>query len=191
MRNESTGADAAQLVSVVAENIRTLRTIRGLSLSELAQKAHIGKSTLSMLESGNANPSVETLWAIAAALDIPFSHLIEKRAPDVRLIRAGEGIRVASEDANHVSHLVATSPRRCTFDMYVVDSQPGTVRQAKPHTRGTVEHVFVIKGRMRLGPEESLVELGPGDAASFAGDTPHQYEALESHTRCIMIMAYE
>ena len=40
----------------------------GMSLAELA-RAGLAKSTLSQLESGTGNPSLETLWALAMALD--------------------------------------------------------------------------------------------------------------------------
>jgi transcriptional regulator with XRE-family HTH domain len=49
----------------------------GLSLTELARRAGIAKSTLSQLESGAGNPSVETLWALAVALGVPFSRLVD------------------------------------------------------------------------------------------------------------------
>lgn len=58
--------------SLVRERART-----GLSLAEVARRAGIAKSTLSQLESGNGNPSLETLWSLCVALDIPFAVLLE------------------------------------------------------------------------------------------------------------------
>ena len=57
----------------IAASIRTERERAGLSLSELARNAGIAKSTLSQLESGAGNPSLETLWALSVALEVPFS----------------------------------------------------------------------------------------------------------------------
>jgi transcriptional regulator with XRE-family HTH domain len=54
-----------------------LRRDAGLTLAELAAAADLGKSTLAQLESGKGNPSVETLWAIAAALKVPFAQIVE------------------------------------------------------------------------------------------------------------------
>jgi DNA-binding XRE family transcriptional regulator len=51
--------------SLVRERLRT-----GLSLAEIARRAGIAKSTLSQLEAGNGNPSIETLWSLCVALDI-------------------------------------------------------------------------------------------------------------------------
>jgi len=184
-------AAAARLVATVADNIKILRSRRSLSLSDLASQAGLGKSTLSLLESGKGNPSVETLWAIATALDVPFSTLIEPRQPTARILRAGEGIRIASEHANHVSRLILTRSRRGSFDLSVEQSEPGTARRAEPHTRGTVEHLYVLAGRLRLTTEDSEVDLHPGDLASFAGDAPHRYEALTEGTEFLTLLDYD
>lgn len=191
MLNQSNPRDAADLVSVVAENIRALRDRRGLSLSELAQRAGIGKSTLSMLEGGRANPSIETLWAIASALGVPFRHIVEPRAPSVRLIRADHGTRIEAEGAAFCARLMASSERRGTFEFYIIDCEPGPVHDARPHIKGAVEYIYVLRGRLRVGPEDSAIDVAVGELAIFAGDQPHVYEALEPETKALMLMNYQ
>ena len=110
-------ADAAALVRTVAANVRALRTAAGLTLPELAERSGLGRSTLAQLESGRANPSVETLWAIAAALEVPFGRLVEPAAPPVRVVRAGEGVRLELEESALRTRLLATSPRRGSFEL--------------------------------------------------------------------------
>ena len=61
-------AGSPALISLIAASIRRERDRSGLSLTELAKRAGIAKSTLSQLESGVGNPSVETLWALGVAL---------------------------------------------------------------------------------------------------------------------------
>src|SRR5262245_35253956 len=64
------GASSHQRGSEVGRRLRGLREARGLTLSELARTAHVGKATLSGLENGTRDPRLETLYAIAAALDV-------------------------------------------------------------------------------------------------------------------------
>src|SRR5947207_1625108 len=66
----NTSAEKAPL-ELIASSLRRERRRSGLSLTELARRAGIAKSTLSQLESGTGNPSLETLWAICVALDVP------------------------------------------------------------------------------------------------------------------------
>ncbi len=65
-----------QPISVIAKSLVRERARTGLSLAEVARRAGIAKSTLSQLESGNGNPSLETLWSLCVALDIPFARLL-------------------------------------------------------------------------------------------------------------------
>ncbi|MGH3267186.1 MAG: helix-turn-helix domain-containing protein, partial [Trebonia sp.] len=65
------------IVALVSMSLRRERAKTGLSLTELARRAGIAKSTLSQLESGSGNPSLETLWALANALGVPLSRLID------------------------------------------------------------------------------------------------------------------
>lgn len=178
------------VVPIVAANVRRLRVRAAWSLGDLASAAGVGKSTLSQLESGRANPSIETLWSVARALGVPFGQLIEPSRPDVRVVRAGEGVRVDAADAPYLVRLVTSSPRRGSTELYLLESEPGPARRAEAHIAGTVEHLLVVAGRMRAGPAGAPVDLGPGDLASFDGDEEHRYETLESGTRAVLLMDY-
>ncbi|MEV0969358.1 XRE family transcriptional regulator [Microtetraspora glauca] len=67
---------SAAFAAEVGQRIRRLRAQRGLSLSELALRAGVGKATLSGLEAGTRNPTVETLYAITAQLDVPLAAVL-------------------------------------------------------------------------------------------------------------------
>lgn len=57
--------------------IRLWREHRGLTQQELADRAGISKPYLSQIESGKRQGTVETLAAIARALDVPLEVLTE------------------------------------------------------------------------------------------------------------------
>ena len=97
-------------LAVIAASLRRERRRTGLSLTEVARRAGIAKSTLSQLESGTGNPSVETLWAICVALDVPFSRLVDPPRPHVQVIRADEGPTVAAAEADYLATLLAACP---------------------------------------------------------------------------------
>lgn len=79
-----------QPISLIARSLVRERSRTGLSLAEVARRAGIAKSTLSQLESGNGNPSLETLWSLCVALDIPFARLLE---PQAYRVARGKGRR--------------------------------------------------------------------------------------------------
>ena len=91
----------------MASNVRALRTARGMSLNELAAASGTGKGTLSRIESAQANPTVETLYALADALGVPFGSLIQEttriehvRAKDLPRVRGAVEAKLLTQAAN-------------------------------------------------------------------------------------------
>ncbi|MFC4021207.1 helix-turn-helix domain-containing protein [Micromonospora sp. GCM10011542] len=188
--SEHTPAESAPPLAIIAAALRRERERVGISPTELARRAGVDSSTLSQIESGTGNPSVETLWALSVALGVPFGRLVEPTDEGVRVIRAGDGPQVRSEQADFTGTLLSAGPAHLRRDLYLIELEPGAVRTADAHTPRSVEHVVVAAGRLRVGPETSLVELGPGDYATFPGDAPHRYEALTPGTLAVLVMEH-
>lgn len=177
-------------IEAIAASVRRERERHGISLTELARRANVAKSTLSQLEAGGGNPGIETLWALAVALDVPFSRLVEPAEEPVQVIRAGQGAVIRAEHAPFGAALLSACPPGARRDLHVMTAEPGGARDAHAHIRGTVEHVVVSAGRWRAGPAGGEVELGPGDYARFPGDRAHSYEALECGSAAVLVMEY-
>ncbi|WP_033331459.1 helix-turn-helix domain-containing protein [Actinomadura welshii] len=178
------------LIVRIAASIRRERERAGLSQTELARRAGLAKSTLSQLESGTGNPSVETLWALGTALNVPFSRLVDPPRPAVRVIRAGEGPAAHSDTSDYTAALLASCPPNARRDLYRVTAEPGTPRLSDPHPPGTTEHVVLSAGRALAGPSAEPVELAPGDYITYPGDAPHVFEALAPGTSAIYLMEH-
>lgn len=189
-RTTPSAGSGADLIGLISVSIRRERERGGLSMAELARRAGIAKSTLSQLESGAGNPSVETLWALAVALNVPFSRLVDPPRPAVKVIRAGEGPVTHSERADYAATVLSSCPPNARRDIYRIEAQPGETRASDPHMPGTVEHVLVGSGRALAGPAEAPVELGPGDYVSYPGDAPHVFRALAPDTLAVIVMEH-
>ncbi|MEA2879100.1 MAG: Helix-turn-helix domain [Hyphomicrobiales bacterium] len=63
---------------VLARNVRVHRAIQRLSQGDLAGVAETNQMTISRIESRKANPTVETLAKIAAALRVEVDALFAK-----------------------------------------------------------------------------------------------------------------
>ncbi|HEX6421272.1 MAG TPA: XRE family transcriptional regulator, partial [Acidimicrobiales bacterium] len=174
-------------LDVIAASLRQERTRAGLSLTEVARRAGVAKSTLSQLESGAGNPSVETLWALCVALDIPISRLLEPPRAHVQVLRAGEGPAVWSEQAEYQATLVASCPPNARRDIYRIAAEPGRARRSEPHMPGVVEHVVIGTGRALVGLADDPVEVGPGDYVAYPGDVAHVFEALQPGTSAVLV----
>jgi transcriptional regulator with XRE-family HTH domain len=178
------------LQAAIASSLRRERERHGISLAELARRAGVAKSTLSQLEAGSGNPGVETLWALAVALDVPFSRIVDPQVQPVQVIRAGDGIEIRSEHAPFAATLLSACPAGARRDLHLMSAEPGPARDAHAHIAGTTEHVVVTAGRWRAGPVGDEVEVGPGDYVRFPGDRPHTYAALEPGSAAVLVMEH-
>lgn len=179
---------AGSPILLLAQALRRERERLAVSVTELAKRAGIAKSTLSQLENGIGNPGLETLWALAMALNVPVSRLIAQPRQPVQVIRVGEGTPLVSGKANYLATLLATCPPGAQRDIYRLQVQPGEPKISAAHQPGTLEHVILSSGRARVGPLEGWVELTAGDYISYPADEPHLFEALEENTTAVMLI---
>lgn len=60
----------------IGQRLRAERTARALSLRELGERAHVSASLISQIETGRAQPSVSTLYALAGELSMSVDELL-------------------------------------------------------------------------------------------------------------------
>ncbi|WP_198144587.1 helix-turn-helix domain-containing protein, partial [Parafrankia sp. EUN1f] len=169
--------------AVVARNIRLLRQQRGLSLAELARQAGLAKQTLSKLEQSSGNPTVDTLFSIASALGVPVTRLVAEREQIVAVQRASDVVwqHHDGHEVRLLDHVYGSG----VIENYVMRIHPmanGDDGEPELHPAGTLEHLYVITGHVRVGPVDSPIELRQEDFARYAGDRPHRYQSLSGES---------
>lgn len=70
-----------------ASNLRAAREAKGLTISALARASNVHRVTLHRLEAGGGAPRMDTLDALAKALDVLPASLLAERAPPRRAPR--------------------------------------------------------------------------------------------------------
>lgn len=163
--------------STVSARIAAIRAHRGLSLSALAKRAEISKATLSGIEAGTGNPTLDTIESLAVALAIPVADLLahDERSTTVsRAPRDGERLAVPPDIAQE---LMLRLPSVRSWEFWRLRMPAGSHFAGVHHVPGTAELILIVAGSMSAGPQDEAVELGPGDLVEFAGDCAHAYTA--------------
>lgn len=172
-----------QALQTISRNIQTIRGKSGLTLSGLAQHSGIAKSTLSLLERGQGNPTIETVWAIANALNVPFSHIID----------GVEAVKSFSEDGDQDREKVrfieryGTNPQIEVYEMTIAE---GHSRVSSAHPPGVFERVIALRGEMYVGNATDGTLLRPGQSHAFAGDSEHTYTAFNGPSTALVLIEY-
>jgi transcriptional regulator with XRE-family HTH domain len=169
--------DLSAVTTRVAREIRAHREARGLSLSATAARAGLSKTILATIESGAGNPSLETLWRIASALDITVGTLLAEDDPvRSQVIRRADGDLISFESGvrGRLLHVDGRDRRLEAIELHL---EPSRQYQSAAHAPGTEELVICLKGELTLGPDGHEESLGEGDALHFAADVPHSYHS--------------
>jgi transcriptional regulator with XRE-family HTH domain/SAM-dependent methyltransferase len=164
---------------VVARNVLAVRQSRGLTLNGLSEMSGIGKGALSGIESQSGNPSIETVWQLAKALDVPFGQLVEN-----------DGAERSVVDPGVIATLIDSQTSPQTIETFLFEIAPNTIRKAEAHMTGVKEHVVVLRGHFIVGSEEAPMYLQSGQTHSFAADANHIYRTLDQPVTAIVTVVY-
>lgn len=180
-------------LSPLASNLRMWRTRRGMTVSSLARQAGVSKSTISDLERGNGNPSLDTLWALAKSLHVSLGAFF--MAPtgqgDMELRRLVEAPVIAREGDAFIAQLMAGwQTRGGEVELSVVSLAAGATRNSQGNAPDVVERAVCVSGRVSIGPQGREVMLQPGDMLTFRADQPHVYRAFDEDVRLVVVQQY-
>ena len=161
--------DASAIPDVLAEvgpRLRRLRERRGVTLSALAAKTGISKSTLSRLETGQRKPSLELLLPLAETYHLPLDELVG--APPVGDPRVRT--RPRTRNGRLVFPLTQQSSGMAVWKV-VIPPEP----DRKLRTHAGYEWLYVLAGEMRLILGEHDITMRAGEVAEFDTQVPHWF----------------
>jgi transcriptional regulator with XRE-family HTH domain len=184
---------AAPGVERLGSRLREERERRGVSVRGLAREVGISASMVSQIETGKAQPSVSTLYAITTALGITVEDVFTPAADNptpsewdealesLRGQRLGPLVRPAERrvlqlDSGVTWELLGELPHQ-SVDFLKVTYAPGGSSSSSGglmrHPGSEYGHLLSGQLVLTLGFEDLL--LTPGDSICFDSTTPHRY----------------
>jgi transcriptional regulator with XRE-family HTH domain len=179
MANQTAFPDEEVRVSRnLAANIEALRKKRQLTQSQLAKLAGLPRSTLTYLESGLGNPSLQNLVKISAALQISLEELLAAPRGRYKLIKADEiqATRRGGSGAQSVRVFDLLPDPIPGMHIDRMELDVGTRMGGVPHLSGTKEYMTCLQGEVTVKVAGGSFVVGRGDVFAFPGDQPHSYQ---------------
>jgi transcriptional regulator with XRE-family HTH domain len=173
---DSPAEPAAGALPTVAPQLRALRRQASLTLEAAARAAGLSPAHLSRLETGQRQPSLPMLLALARVYGTTVAELLgETVAGRDAVIRAADMEPTA---AGGWTYWQAGAPGRGmqALRVHVPYGSQGDVVRVHPGE----EWLHVLRGRLRLRLGDSTHRLAAGDSAHFDSLTPHRI-AAEDH----------
>jgi transcriptional regulator with XRE-family HTH domain len=158
----------------VGARLRARRLERGLTITEVAERAGLTAGFISQLERDLTSASLSSLYRICAALGLRVGDLIDD-VPAGRLIRREEQARRSLAMGN-AEHLLLSSRDERRFHVTESHIPPGGSAGEELYTLpADVELVYVLSGSLELHVGEEVHELEQGDTLTYSPRDPHTW----------------
>jgi transcriptional regulator with XRE-family HTH domain len=172
--------------------VKRLREVAGFSLRALAARSGISSSMISDIERGTKSPTVITVVRLAQALGVDAAALVDGGtgpAPRIRILRRGEG--AGGEHPTRWKNLGPAAPSS-RIDFVRFEIPPATaLAPSTAHAPGTVEHMHVAAGVVRVTVGDETAELAAGDSCSCRTDVPHAIENPDPSVEALIYVIVE
>ncbi|MEU0943420.1 XRE family transcriptional regulator [Streptomyces canus] len=170
-----TSPEAFTELPSVAPQLRALRRRASLTLEAAAGAAGLSPAHLSRLETGQRQPSLPMLLALARIYGTTVSELLgETAAERDAVIRATDMEPTVAGGWTYVQAGAAGRGMQA-LRVQVPHGSQGDIVRVHPGE----EWLYVLKGRLRLRLGDATHRLGPGDSAHFDSLTPHRIAAQD------------
>ena len=162
----------------VADRIRELRLISGISVEEMAQRTNVTPQEYMEYEAGSRNMSIAFLYRCVLIFGVDFSDLLEGRSAKLRnyaLTRKGDGQRI--EEAHHMIgyNLAPDFRNRIALPLYMKlkYKEGAEYEDIELVTHEGQECDIVIRGQMKIQIGSNSEILNPGDCIYYDSSIPH------------------
>lgn len=171
----------AGLLPEIGPRTRALRRATGLTLHQVAAATGVGVSTLSRLEGGRRQPSLDLLVPLAALYGTPLEKLLSVvehagEPPVVHSPRRRRGI-----DAQRLTHHTGGIQ---AYRLVLPPHETPDQRRHEGHA-----WLCVLVGQVQLVLADTSLSLGPGDAAELDTQVPHWFGAVGGKPAEVLYLA--
>jgi transcriptional regulator with XRE-family HTH domain len=184
---------ADKIAEQVGRAVRARREELNLTLRALAAKSAISPSMISDIERGAKSPTIATLAHVSEALGVSLAALVEARAPErIRVVRAAAMPQLTdpATGATRQSFGPAVAGSKVEFLRYMVPPHV-TAGPFAAHASGTIEHVLVGAGAVRVVVGDEAVTLRAGDSCSCRADASHAFDNAEGDVEALIYLVVE
>lgn len=192
------GAEAARgklLKEAIGREVKRFREKLGLTIAELAKAAGMSAGMLSKIENGATSPSLSSLQALGAALQVPVTALFRgfEEIHDASFVKAGQGLTIERRGtrAGHQYQLLGHSPHGPVMvEPYLITlTQESDVFPTFQHSG--LEFLYMLEGNVVYRHGDKTYDMHPGDALFFDADAPHGPEELRKlPIRYLSVISY-
>jgi transcriptional regulator with XRE-family HTH domain len=171
-KSSAVDLQAERAMKQLGAEIRRLRRARGHTLGDVASRAGVSTSMLSMLERGLAGASIGTLVAVSSALGVQMAELFHVDSGNSGPVQRRSD-QVVVQTSPGITRRVVNGDEGNGVEMSILELEPGSDTSAKPIRHSGQEYLLVLEGPVTTTLSDDLYHLDTGDGMTFDAEQPH------------------
>ena len=162
----------------VGSRLRYVRHLHSMSQRALAKKAGVVNSTISLIESGQTNPSVGALKRILDAIPISLGEffMLEPHRDSKTFFKKGELTEIGKGGISYLQ--VGESLLGRSLQILREHYAPGTDTGRIPLTHDGEEGGIVLVGQLEVTVDDERQIISAGGAYYFDSKRPHRFRCI-------------
>lgn len=160
----------------IGEKISEYRKSKKLNIKDLARLTGVTPSLLSQIERGLANPSLNTLNAIAKVLEVPlFSFFTTSANTKELVVKADKRKKMILPERENILYELLSPDLSGSIEMALMELIPSSDSSEDLLEHEGEEVAFVMEGKVNLMLESSIITMDTGDSIRIPRGMKHKW----------------
>ncbi len=160
----------------LGEKIRSLRSLKHMTLRELSKKSGCSLGFLSQVERDKVSPTISSLRKISDALDTNIISLFEEEQKvDSIVVKKSQRGRFENKRSKVRYELLRPQFSDTTIEALYMYLDGEASSGQIPHSHEGEELAIVVKGKLKIEVGGKVYTLEEGDSAVYKSSIPHRW----------------
>ena len=185
--------------NIIGEKIKSLRTLKEISIEELAERTELTVEQIRRIEENGDIPSLAPLVKIARVLGVRLGTFLDDQDNEEGAVvcRRGEADDTVSFSNNAVDarqhmhyHSLSRSKTDRHMEPFVIDIDADKEKKYSLSAHEGEEFIMVLKGKLEVNYGKQTYVLDEGDTIYYDSIVPHHVHAFNGQKAQILAVIY-
>ena len=163
-----------QLNHDIAVELRRIRKQKKLTIEELASLSNISGITISNIENGRSNPTLNSLWKLADTLQVPLTKLLGYSHTETEVSSVSEDSSYFMNDLEK-GWVVQPVFQEGNIEVFRICLKANSSINRSHQMKDSTEIITVMNGSLKLNVGDKHYNLSTYDSINFDSGTEHEY----------------
>lgn len=156
----------------IGSKLKEIRTLKGLTQEELADRAELSKGFISQLERNLTSPSITTLMDILQCLGTSIGEFFNE-APDEQIVFGKQDyfVKEDTEYKNEIKWIIPNAQKNTIEPIYLTLQAGGSTCPDTPHEGE--EFGYVLQGAVSIHLGNKTYKAKKGESFYYTADKTH------------------